>query len=86
MGSSCKILVGTTHGDDVRYPVSRDGWTNARNEVYALRDKRGAAFATLICKSGSIPLYQCYKNEPCAIEGSSGGTALSGARRKRKRG
>lgn len=80
----CRIHVSGSTGAGVDFSLSRDGWTGARERVYAIRDTRGAAYATLICHGSSIPLYRCDKGKSCAIEGSSGSTALAGTRRRKR--
>ncbi len=83
---SCRILAaGSAHGEQ-HFPLSRSGYTAARAHVYKMRDHYGAGYATLICSGkGAIPLYQCYKNQACAIEGSDGHDVLAGHRRRRRR-
>jgi hypothetical protein len=83
----CYILAGDIMTTK-RFPVSRSGWTAARDEVrYA--QKSGAGYATLMCTVGSrtegIPLYQCYKGSGCTIEGSEGDSVIAGSRRRVKR-
>jgi hypothetical protein len=96
MAERCYILAGSVsaHSAQDKFPLSRSGWTAARDHVYKARDRSGAGYATLICPStaghipgipGGIPLYQCYKGHGCAIEGSEGGTVLAGSRRRRRR-
>lgn len=96
MADRCHILAGSisAHSAHEKFPLSRSGWTAARDAVYKARDRSGAGYATLICPStkghiqgipGGIPLYQCYKGQGCTIEGSEGGGVLAGSRRRRKR-
>jgi hypothetical protein len=85
MAKACRILASdVSHSLAREFPLSRSGWTEAREHVYVVRDRYGAGYATLICASGSIPLYQCYKNRSCNIEGSDGSAVLAGARRRRR--
>ncbi len=85
MAGKCHILAGSLN-DERRFPLSRSGYTAAREHVYKSRDRDGAGYATLICAgTGAIPLYQCYKKSGCAIEGSQGDDVLAGGRRRRRR-
>jgi len=98
MAERCYIFAGGIMARDTdtsrRFPLSRSGWTAARQEVYRSRDIHGAGYATLVCPGtkghipgipGGIPLYQCYKGQGCAIEGSEGDTVLAGRRGRRRR-
>jgi len=85
--AKCYILAGDVMTTK-KFPVSRSGWTAARDEVlYA--QKSGAGYATLMCTVGDrttgIPMYQCYKGGGCVIEGSEGDTVIAGSRRRAKR-
>lgn len=85
MAGKCHILAGSLNTER-RFPLSRSGYTAAREHVYAGRDRDGAGYATLVCAgTGAIPLYQCYKKQGCAIEGSDGNDVLAGAHRRKRR-
>jgi hypothetical protein len=84
--AKCYILAGDVMTTK-RFPVSRSGWTAARDEVlYA--QQSGAGYATLMCPVGDrvegIPMYQCYKGRGCTIEGYEGDTVIAGSRRSQR--
>ena len=80
---ACYIVAGDVM-TTTRFPLSRSGWTAAREAVYDAQAK-SAGFATLICPGkGGIPLYQCYKGQSCTIESSHGDTVLAGHHRRRR--
>jgi hypothetical protein len=85
--AKCYILAGDIMTRD-QFPVSRSGWTAARTAVLRAQ-KSGAGYATLMCPVGDrvegIPMYQCYKDRGCTIEGSEGDTVIAGSRRRTKR-
>lgn len=84
--AKCYILAGDVMTTK-RFPVSRSGWTAARDEVHHAQ-KTGAGYATLMCPVGDrvegIPMYQCYKGGSCVIEGYEGDRVIAGSRRSRR--
>jgi len=87
MAAACHILSSDVgHARARTFPLSRTGWTSARDHAYKVRNLGGAAYVTLVCPGkGGIPLYQCYRGQGCQIEGSDGDEVLAGARRRRRR-
>ena len=85
--SKCYILAGDIYTKN-RFPVSRSGWTAAREAVFRAQ-KSGAGYATLMCPVGDrtegIPMYQCYQGRGCTIEGYEGDTVIAESRRRAKR-
>lgn len=76
LSGRCYILAGgiRSRAPQDSYPVSRNGWYAAREAAYVAQRQDGAGYATLVCPDGGLPLYQCYRGEPCTIE-SGGGSA-----------
>lgn len=84
MADKCSIIAWDGQNPEIKYPLSRSGWTAAHK--HASRYSNGNA--TLLCPPGGIgygiPLYQCRKGE-CFIERYEGSIVLAGARRRRRK-
>ncbi len=92
--AACYIASGGAHVPEKKFPLTRSGWTAARNYAFMTRDRSGVGMTTLVCPGNigprqmqpGIPLYQCHRGDTgCVIEGYEGSVVLAGARRRRKR-
>ena len=92
--AKCYIASGGARVPERKFPLTRSGWTAARDYAFTARDRGGVGMTVLVCpgdigpreQQPGIPLYQCHSGEPnCAIEGYSGSVVLAGSRRRRRR-